>query len=424
MFSRKTGKNKKTIFALILLLILIGAAAGVWYWQQYMADKMIQATIAAIKQDRPNINIAYANVRANAFTKSIVFDDFTVNNGNNTSLRIKELSIQKLELDQDSVTHANVTMQNLGLHSGNRNFAGDIKFEFFGNEEKTDYRVDNFFFEDLASKSTVKWQSAAVSNIVRDENGITNFNFAAQDIRLHVVESDGMAHDPKPIAVKFSFDKTKDGLNHVRQFAITENTGKFLFGIEHLATQLADKNFAFLVEKIKIPAEFNPLAGFGYGEFSLNLATSGTMMPDAYQLRQEIALQDGFHFRIMINLDPSILDLTALDENTNYMQKIRGLMIEYRDLSLLQRVYAQMGAEQMKISGQQMVMGMAASYGLDKDPNFTSSLNALQNFMASPGNIRMTIQPQPALDMSNTMGLAMTNPAELARQLQLQFTSF
>ncbi|TAH35762.1 MAG: hypothetical protein EYC62_03965 [Alphaproteobacteria bacterium] len=424
MFRKKDARGSKLRLIVIFVLVLaLGAAAG-WYWQQMMADKLVRASIAMMQQNNPNLRIDYAKVEANAFAKSVTFDDLTVSNSANSSLRIKELSLQKLQLENDHVTHAIVSAQNFGLHSGNRTFAGDVKFEFTGNADATEFRFDDLFFEDLASKSTVKWKSLQISGIARANDAISHFDSAMDDLRLHVVESDGRAHDPAPMKVKLAYDKTPDGLNHVRQFSINEMSGKFLFGIDHIAAQLADRNFAFLVEKIKIPAEYNPLAEFGYGDFVLNLATSGTMMQDAYQLRQEIVLQDGFHFKILINLDPAILDLAALNENTNFVQKVKQLLVEYRDLSLLQRIYARLGAEQMKISGQQMVAGLAAAYGLDKDPTFTPSLNAIQNFMAQPGNLRMTMQPKPGLDMSNTMGLAMTNPAELARQLQLQFSQF
>jgi hypothetical protein len=199
---------------------------------------------------------------------------------------------------------------------------------------------------------------------------------------------------------------------------------KRIFAIDKITSQMGDSNFAFLIENLNFSPDLNPLATFGYPKFSLNFAATGTLIDGNYQLRNQISVPDAFKLQLWANLDPTILDIIKAATEPDIASKIRQVVLEYNDLSLLQRVYQRFGADQIKMSGQQMIASMAQRYGLDKNPAFAANLAALQRFIAAPSNIRLTLQPQAGVDIAKIAGLALANPVELALQLQLQIQAF
>ncbi len=432
----RMSRTIRLLAVFVLALAVLGAAG--WFWHNWASQKMLESAIANAQREYPGLLIEYKDARVSRWSKSLYFDDLTMSREGKTLFRAKQVSFLNLESQDDVLTNGDMTFQNFAIQSGNRTIAGDMKFHFTATPDAGNYAVRDFFFENLADKSSLKWQAAEISNIRRNGDKITNYDFNASGIDIRIDEKTKMGGPDKieGVAVKFSFARGQNDVIAVNSFQVSDKTGKFLFGVDKISTQVTDKNFGLALEKVKLPAEYNPMSSFGYGEFVLNFAISGTAIADAasnplYQLRQETFLQDGFHLKLMANLHPDIFNFGAESKTpdqpaapVDYGILVRSVVLEYRDLSLLNRIYDQMGRDAAIKSWLQQIDVLAEVYRLNNDPYFTASLANLRGFIAQPGNIRISVEPNGEVGLADMMMLGMSNPPELMKKMRLQIVRF
>ena len=429
MFSVSRRKNSKIL--VIALFVLALAIAGGWFAYGWLSDRLLQDVISILPQSHvPDRKVSYAAAKVDLWSSSVFFDDLSVIRGNN-NIRIKNLALRNIQRSDGNVAFAKIEAQNFGMLSGSRNFSGDIKFDYVADADKTSYHFNDFYFEDLATKSTVKWQSVGFDNVARQEVGVIHYDFAAKSVEGKIYE-DGKPTDVPPVDVKFTYDFSDQGLNLLQGVLVTDQNQKQIFAIDKISSQLGDNNFAFLVENLNFGSDMNLLSALGYPKMALNFAATGKIEDNIYQIRTQITMPEAFILNLWVNLDPAIVNLwdtkaraeAAVSPAISSGQIIRQMVLQYSDQSLLQRVYAKFGADQIKMSGQQAVDNLAQVYGLNKNPVFAPSLAALQNFIQAPNNIRVILQPKADVDMAKILGLALANPVELALQLQLQIQTF
>lgn len=431
----KSSRASRTVRVLILLLILVALVlGGGYYWQKRTEQQLIAATEQILRQNYPDMTLGYSDVSVNMWTKSVAFSDLKLEREGKLIFTSQKVVFSDLESEQDTILRGKLALSGFVLPTASgRDVSGDLTFLYESDQQNSFYAIHDFRFQDRDSQSTLSWEQARVDNIARGaDQRLTHFDFSANGIAYDIKDKEkAKEYAHQKIMMKFAYDfNAAESRHYIRSFNLGDTALPSVLAVSEIIAGRTDKNFAFVMRGIALPQEFNPLTTLGYQNFSLNLAMNGAQQGNFYQLRQQTLLDQGFQLDIAATMDAAFLDQPAPGQTRSYLQMLRQLVIDYRDMGLLARMYQRFSggtAEGQAKFVQNMTASLnnfAAMFGFAADPYFTSSLDALRQFIAAPGNLRIVATPQPGVELPALTGQAMGNAAAAAKALGIVVSKF